>query len=397
MPACAVCPISELVRHPSPNSLVECFARVPDPRDRRGRIHPLPVLLCLAACAVTAGHSTPTEIGEWCQDASQELLAALGARYDALTGWYLAPGKDTVTRVLAGIDADVLDCALCAFQAQIAADGAGTAVAPGGEHLALDGKVLRGSRAAGYPAVMLISAYAPAAGIVVAQREIPAKTNEIPAVPDLLANVALVGKVVTADALHTQDATARHLRKRGAHYVLTVKANRPKLLAAIKERFADPARITNGSCEIERGHGVYRIRRIETLDAAGLPFPGAVQAARITRYTCDLATGLPTAKEVVYIVTSLPPHRAGAAKIAGYVRAHWAVENQVHYIRDVALREDACRAATGNLPRALAGLRNLAIGALRLAGWTNIASGLRKHARNPHLIPALLHLTKADV
>jgi len=103
------------------------------------------------------------------------------------------------------------------------------------------------------------------------------------------------------------------------------------------------------------------------------------------------------AKEVVYIVTSLPTHRAGAAKIAGYVRAHWTVENQVHYVRDVALREDACRAATGNLPRALATLRNLAIGALRLAGWTNIASGLRKHARNPHLIPALLHLTKTDV
>jgi hypothetical protein len=71
------------------------------------------VLLCLAACAVTAGHSRPTEIGEWRQDTSQELLAALGAHYDALTGWYLAPGKDTVTRVLAGIDADVLEFALC--------------------------------------------------------------------------------------------------------------------------------------------------------------------------------------------------------------------------------------------------------------------------------------------
>jgi predicted transposase YbfD/YdcC len=235
--------------------------------------------------------------------------------------------------------------------------------------------VLRGSRAADYPAVMLISAYAPASGVVMAQREIPAKTREIPEVPDLPASVALVGKVVTADALHTQDTTAHHLRKCGARYVLTVKANRPKLLAAINERFADPARITDSSCEIERGHGVYRIRRIETLDAAGLPFPGAAQAALITRYTCDLATGLPTAKEVVYIITSLPPHRAGAAKIAGYVRAHWAVENQLRYVRDVALREDACRAATGNLPRALAGLRNLAIGALRLAGWTRSSCG----------------------
>jgi hypothetical protein len=106
---------------------------------------------------------------------------------------------------------------------------------------------------------------------------------------------------------------------------------------------------------------------------------------------------MPTAKEVVHIVTSLPPRLAGAARIAGYLRRHWAIENQVHYVRDVAFREDACRAVTGNLPRTLATLRNLAISALRQAGWRNIASGLRKHARNPHLIPVLLHLTKADI
>ena len=101
MPACVVCPIAELVRHWGVKALVEWFAQVPDPRDRRGLIHPLPVVLALAACATVAGRTRPTEIGEWCQDASEELLAALGARHDALTGRYLAPGKDTVTRVLA--------------------------------------------------------------------------------------------------------------------------------------------------------------------------------------------------------------------------------------------------------------------------------------------------------
>lgn len=63
----------------------------------------------------------------------------------------------------------------------------------------------------------------------------------------------------------------------------------------------------------------------------------------------------------------------------------------------MTFREDACRARTGNLPRALAGLRNLAISVLRRAGWRNIASGLRKHARNTHLIPALLRLTQSDI
>jgi hypothetical protein len=179
--------------------------------------------------------------------------------------------------------------------------------------------------------------------------------------------------------------------------VLTAKGNRPKLREAIEARFAEPGAITGTFHEIERGHGVIRIRRVETSDGTHLPFPGAAQAARVTRYTCDATTGLPTAKEVVYLVTSLPPTRADAARIAVYPRRHWAIENEVHYVRDVAFGEDACRAVTGNLPRALATLRNLTLSALRQTGWRNIASGLRKHARNPHLIPSLLHLTKTDI
>jgi predicted transposase YbfD/YdcC len=399
VPVCVVCPINEFAFNWRSKALVECFSQIPDPRDRRGRIHPLPVVLGLAACAVAADHSTPTEIGEWCQDAGQELLASLGARYDALAGRYLAPGRDTVARVLGRVDPDLLDCVLCRFLAEAGAaretpvPEAGTAM----EQIAVDGKVLRGSRGNGFPAVTLISAYAPARGTVLAQREVAVKSNEIPALPVLLDQVALVGKVVTADALHTQDATARYLRRRGAHYVLTVKANRPKLLAAIRESFAEPGAATGVHYEIERGHGAVRIRRVESADGSGLPFPGAVQTARVTRYTCDAATGMPTAKEVVHIVTSLPPRLAGPALIAGYLRRHWAIENQVHYVRDVAFREDACRAVTGNPPRTLATLRNLALGALRQAGWRNIASGLRKHARNPHLIPSLLRLTKADI
>ena len=393
MPVCVVCPINELALNSRPKALVECLTQVPDPRGRQGRIHPLPVVLGLAACAVAADHSTPTQIAEWSQDAGQDLLASLGARYDALTGRYLAPGRDTVARLLARIDPDILDCTICRFLAETS--GAPDTAAP--EHVAVDGKVLRGSRGNGYPAITLISAYAPAHGTILAQREIAVKSNEIPALPVLLDQITLIGKVVTADALHTQDATARYLRRRGAHYVLTVKGNRPKLREAIEARFAEPGAITSTFHEIERGRGVIRIRRVETSDGTHLPFPGAAQAARVTRYTCDAATGMPTAKEEVYIITSLPPHRAGAARIAGYLRRHWAIENEVHYVRDVAFHEDACRAVTGNLPRALATLRNLALSALRQAGWRNIASGLRKHARNPHLIPGLLHLTKTDI
>jgi hypothetical protein len=197
VPVCVVCPINELALNSRPKALVECFTQVPDPRGRQGRIHPLPVVLGLAACAVAADHSTPTQIGEWCQDAGQDLLASLGARYDALTGRYLAPGRDTVARLLARIDPDILDCTICRFLAETS--GAPDTAVP--EHVAVDGKVLRGSRGNGYPAITLVSAYAPAHGTILAQREIAVKSNEIPALPVLLDQITLIGKVVTADAL----------------------------------------------------------------------------------------------------------------------------------------------------------------------------------------------------
>lgn len=410
MPAAIVSPNSVPVRYPGLRPLLEHFAQVPDPRSARGRIHRLPVILGLVAFAVVGKHTTPTEISEWAGEASQELLAELGARWDGWSGRYLAPGKDTVTRVLAGLDADVLDCVICRFIARMAEahhapEPTPTPTAKSGlrRHYAFDGKVLRGSRGNGYRAEQLVAVYDVGLGTVVAQRAVAHKSNEIPAAPKLLATVKIAGAVVTGDSLHTHDALARCLRRRRAHYVLTVKRNRPKLHEAITAAFTDPAaKITDTSCASERGHGLLSVRKVEVIDIASLPrakrpkFPGAKQIARITRWRCDLATGLPLAKETAYLVTSLTAHQADAEQIGHYIRRHWAIENELHYVRDTALGEDACKASTGNLPRVLATFRNLAISALRLAGHTNIAAGLRKYARNPQLVPALLHLTKPD-
>ncbi len=94
----------------------------------------------------------------------------------------------------------------------------------------------------------------------------------------------------------------------------------------------------------------------------------------------------------VYAITSLTVHQANAADLAE-IRGHWAIENREHHVRDVTFGEDASRVRTGGAPRAMASLRNLAIGALRLAGWDNIAKGLRHHGRNMTRPPAALGLT----
>ncbi|WP_328457634.1 hypothetical protein [Streptomyces sp. NBC_00386] len=112
-----------------------------------------------------------------------------------------------------------------------------------------------------------------------------------------------------------------------------------------------------------------------------LGFPHAAQAVQIVRRRRTVATGKVTL-ERVYTVTDLTAEQAGAAEIAHRVRRHWAIENQLHHVRDTAWTEDASRVRTGTAPRAMASLRNLAIGALRLTGHTGIASALRHHARN---------------
>lgn len=97
--------------------------------------------------------------------------------------------------------------------------------------------------------------------------------------------------------------------------------------------------------------------------------------------------------ERVYAITSLTAHQANAADLAERVRGHWAIENREHHVRDVTFGEDASRVRTGSAPRAMASLRNLAIGALRLSGWDNIAEGLRHHGRDMPRPLAALGLT----
>jgi hypothetical protein len=89
-----------------------------------------------------------------------------------------------------------------------------------------------------------------------------------------------------------------------------------------------------------------------------------------------------TSKEIVHGITSLPTQRAGPAQIAAHARGHWSIENRLHYVRDVTFGEDDSQVRTGNAPRNMAGLRNLAISALRTVGATNIAKALRHNARN---------------
>jgi predicted transposase YbfD/YdcC len=357
------------------------LAAVPDPRRPRGIRHRIGSVLTLAALAVTTGARSLTAIAEWTADLTQPALAELGVRRDPHTGHRQPPTESTMRRVLQRVDGDHLDAVISAWVRRTTTDRTSPESAhPEPTAIAVDGKTLRGTvPRTGGAGVHLLSALTHHTGTVVGQRLVPIGTSEIAWLPALLDPIPLTGAIMTADALHTTRDHARYLTGHGAHYVFTVKANQHRLFARLKYTSwpPDPSHTTT-----ETGHGRTEHRALTVLPAPeGLGFPAAAQIARITRHRTDNTTGKHTT-ETSYVVTSLPATAAGPARIAEFLRGHWQIENRLHWVRDVTYGEDASRVRTGQAPRVMASLRNLAISALRLAGHDNIAAGLRHTARD---------------
>jgi predicted transposase YbfD/YdcC len=393
----------------SGGSLLSCFRLVPDPRSRRGRRHSLPCILALVTAALLSGQTLLEDVTAWISHADPEILAAAGARRGR-DGRLAAPHGKTVTRVLGMLGAQALADAAARYLAAALPPGpvrfpvAGPVLLPS---LNCDGKEIRGATAADGTVPFLLSGAVD--GVVIAEREIGAKTNEIPEIGPMLLSLSehapLAGRVITADALHTQRRLAKLICEQLlAHYVLTVKDNQKGLHAALAGLNWARARrhVTR-----DHGHGRDETRTHLVMDAPasvkGL-FPHVRQIARVTRDVTRVtrsrtgktrAPGLKITHETVYIVTSLTAREAAPKHIAAYVRGHWGIENKVHWVRDVTLREDPSRVSAGSRPRVLATLRNLAMGLIRQAGHDAIAGTIRQAEYDKALLLAILRLTPA--
>jgi predicted transposase YbfD/YdcC len=299
-----------------PGGLLERFGQLPDPRGRRGRRHPLAGSLVIAAAAVLAGARSFAAIGQFSRTLPQATLARLGTWQRPYSSWHVAPSETTLRCVLQQVDASELDRVVGCWLAEQAAAGRGP--------IAVDGKVLRGTHQADGHQVHLFAALAHHSGTVLAQRKVDATTNETTQLEPLLDQVDLAGRVVTADALHTNSTEARWLVERGADYVLTVKDNQPGLVAAI-DRLA-PEVFLPAHRTVDRGHG--RIER-RTIQTAPVPdtvrFPYARQVLVLTRQVTALDGSSPRT-EVVYGITSLDAECADPARLADWIRGHWGIE-----------------------------------------------------------------------
>lgn len=384
IPACLdpLTPIADELSEADLFSLSDHLALVPDPRQPRGIRHHLLLALLIAAAAVCAGARSFTAIGEWAADAPQQILARLTARHDPQSGRYTAPTEATLRRILQRVNAEAVDAAICAWlqERHIRRTPAPN---PPARAIAVDGKTVRGTTRPDGTGVHLLAAFDRDTGTVLAQADVPAHASEVAWFAPLLERIDLTGAIVTADALHTTAAHARYLHARGAGYVFLVKGNRGYLhrnLLTLPWHDAD----THRTCDT--GHGRHEHRTIQALPTPvrGVRFPHTTQVFRLHRHVTHRSGRVHT--ETVHGLTNLtdlPP------LLAGHVRGHWGIENRLHWVRDVTYGEDASRIRTGTAPRVMAGLRNLAISVLRLAGHANIAAGLRHTARN-HTRPLTL-------
>lgn len=354
---------------PAPSGLLELIAQVPDPRKPRGIRHRLPGVLAVALSAVIAGATSFVGIAEWAIDASPDVLARLG-----VSG--VVPSESTIRRCLQKLAPDELDAMLGAWM------WLRTGMVGGRRVIAFDGKTLRGARDVAGNLVHLLAGLCQHTGTVLAQRAVGAKTNEIPLLRTLLGTLDITGAVITADALHCQRDTAEAIVDAGGHYILTVKANQPKLRKALTE--LPWKQIPVADRGTDHGHGRQTTRVLKATGiAAGIGFPHAVQVLQLTRTVTDHTTKRKHT-ETVYAISSLTVTDAAPEQLASWLRGHWAIENRLHWVRDVTYAEDHSQNRTGAGPQVMAALRNTAISLLRLDGHENIAKALRHNARSPH-------------
>lgn len=355
-------------------SLYEAFQKLSDGRKRRGRRYELALILTLSVLAKLAGEDEPEGMADWVKQRGDKLRKDLGISRESL------PHAVTYRRVLGyAVNIEEFERVMGQFFAECGGPA---------KQLAMDGKSMRGTIPSGQArGVYLLAVYDPDNGVVLNQVNIEQKTNEIGAAPAVLNALDLPGKIVTGDALFTQRELSKQIVEAGGHYLWLVKDNQPTLRADI-ERLFGAEHVPLGSAPLQtdfqstttkrKDHGRLHTHTLTTSallnPTSDWPYLGQVfQLVRDVRYMKDGKT----THEVLYGVTSIPIDATAAQQLLTLRRRHWAIENRLHYCRDVIFHEDACRLALGHAAHTIAILNNLVLGLLRLRGFPSIVSARR--------------------
>ncbi len=345
-----------MISHPAP-SIADCFVDLVDPRLERTKRHRLLDVVTITLCGVICGAENWVEIADWAE-----------AKKVWLTEWlhleHGTPSHDTLGRVFDRLDPVQFETGFLRWVQGIFNPKAGDVVA-------LDGKTVRrsGDARTGQAPLHLVSAWASGQRLVLGQERTATKSNEITAIPLLLQRLVLTDQIVTIDAMGCQRAIAAQIIDQEGDYVLALKDNHPELHEDVIDCFTMAATMADVSQRVDKDHGRRERRVCETIDDPEMivwldpdgAWPGLRSIARVTA-TRRVGEQDPTTTTRYYL-SSLP---GNAQTIAKAVRSHWGIENQLHWVLDVAFREDENRARTGHSAENLALIRKLALNLLRL-------------------------------
>lgn len=341
-------------------SLSEHFAGLTDPRVENRTDHPLVNIIVITVCAVICGAESWVEVELF----GQSKFDWLGQFLDLSQG---IPSHDTLGRVFGQLNAQQFQsCFLNWVQAAMEMTQ--------GQVIAIDGKTLRRShnQTIGKAAIHMVSAWASANQMVLGQLKVDEKSNEITAIPALLEMLEIAGCIVTIDALGCQKEIAQKIVDKQGDYALALKENQGNLYQAVKDLFEYAQETAFVDCDyhqtIDKGHGRIEIRECWTIGSpeylaylpnlsawAGLRTIGMVRSQR-------QIIGQERTVKIRYYISSLA---AQAEPFLKAVRGHWSIENQVHWVLDVAFREDDCRVRIGNADQNFAVIRHIALNLLK--------------------------------
>lgn len=343
-------------------TLSEHFSALEDPRSDGGKRHALLDIVTIAICAVICGADSWVEVEIFGQ-AKEEWLATF------LELPHGIPSHDTFGRVFGLLDPEQFQHCFLTWVSAIQA-------VTQGQVIAVDGKQVRRShdRTAGRAAIQMVSAWATANHLVLGQTKVHEASNETTAIPALLRVLDVAGCIVTADALNCQETIVRTIIDQEADYMLAVKGNQSKLYAEIQGLFAYAFHIGFRDVAydvhetVEKDHGRIEKRRCWIIaepdflaylrQYADWPALNAIVKVEAERHP----VGGEATQKTRYYITSLD---SDADQALQAVRGHWNIENQLHWVLDMAFREDLCRVRQGHAAQNFATLRHVGLNLLK--------------------------------